>query len=297
MSENRESGPSVTGVLSNTNSFVQRASNVLSQNISDVEKEQLIRQMLESQVAGDGYTVPPQPSGEKVGNETQQANVGNCERKHREDRSRHREDRPRHCRNPRDERDEWRGHRGRHHKFGLRECNNNGVPDVTVSDIIEPFMQLQSPFIPSPFDIIERQHPIDRFMGRGRRFIGPFDLMEPTFFGTSRLQRDVGRMFNDQEFNELEQECKLEENKENEEESKHLKFTSKLVSIGPDGVKRSRVVNGVTKIGKDGKPITHKKMISSDESGKTITEVFADGTERTTKRPFIKGKDHDEDSD
>lgn len=295
MSENRESGPSVTGVLSNTNNFVQHATNVLSQNISDVEKEQLIRQLLESQVTGDGYTVPPQPSGEMVGNETQQANVGlkqHCENKPRDHRD-HRDHKDhRNRRNPRDERDEWRGYHGRHgrqHRFG-----NKNVQDVTVADIIEPFMQLQSPFFPTPFDIIERPNPIDHFMGRGRRFIGPFDLMEPTFFGTSRLQRDVGRMFNDQDMNELEQECKIDEN---DEESKHLKFTSKLVSIGQDGVKRSRVVNGVTKIGKDGKPVTHKKMISSDETGKTITEVFADGTERTTKRPFVKGKDHDEDSD
>ncbi len=69
------------------------------------------------------------------------------------------------------------------------------------------------------------------------------------------------------------------------------------MSIGSDGIKRTRVVNGVTKIGKDGKPMTHKKMISSDDTGKTITEVFADGTERTTKRPFIKGNEHEEDTD
>jgi hypothetical protein len=169
----------------------------------------------------------------------------------------------------------------------------NVIPNIIVSNIIKPFDTSFDTSFDIPFGISKRPLFEDTF-GRGRRFIGPFDLMEPGFFGTSRLQHDVGKMFNDQDLKELEQECKLDDTKE---ESKHLKFTSKLVSIGYDGVKRSRVVNGVTKIGKDGKPITHKKMISSDDTGKTITEVFADGTERTTKQPFIKGKEHDRDSD
>lgn len=244
-----ESRPSVTGVLPNTNNFVQRANDVLSQNISDVEKEQLLRQLLGSQVAGDSYTTPPQSKGDD----------GN---------------KPRHYRNPRDE---WRGRRNRHFEH------------IRARD---PFIQLQSPFIPAPFDILNEQSSLMNMstFGRpfGRRFIGQFDLMEPTFFGSSRLQNDVNKMFDDQD---------LEHEYNTEEASKHLKFTSKVMSIGPDGVKRTRVVNGVTKIGKDGKPMTHKKMISSDESGKTITEVFEDGTERTTKRPFIKGKDHMDDSD
>ena len=291
MSENRESGPSVTGVLPNTTSFVQRANDVLSQNISDVEKEQLLRQLLGGQVTGDNYTVPPieTPSGKQVGNENQQSNVG--KQHYRKD------GKPRHHRNPRDEHNEWKRPRGRHEgrhveRHGVtHDFFQHDVPNFTMREIMEPFNAIErsvfDPLISHPFDNL-----MQKPFGRGRRFIGPFDLMEPAFFGSSRLQHDVGRMFDDQHINELEQECKLDD-----EESKHLKFTSKLVSIGSDGIKRTRVVNGVTKIGKDGKPMTHKKMISSDDTGKTITEVFADGTERTTKRPFIKGNEHEEDTD
>jgi hypothetical protein len=296
MSENRESGPSVTGVLPNATSFVRRANDVLSQNITDAEKEQLLRQLLGSQVTGDSYTVPQQQVTEPVTFVEADAEHGG----HREQKPRHH--RPKHPRDEWSNRDEWsrwnnrghrghRGHRGREDPRGHKrdECQRN---DVTVSDIIDTFTSALS-----PLGLIER--PTNLFqpsLGRGRRFIGPFDLMEPSFFGTSRLQHDVSKMFDD-DFHEMEQECKLENENENEEElSKHLKFTSKLVSVGADGIKRSRVVNGVTKIGRDGKPVTHKKMISSDETGKTITEVFADGTERTTKRPFIKGKDSDDDN-
>lgn len=273
MSENRESGPSVTGALPNTNSFVQRANDVLSQNITDAEKEQLIRQLLGSQVTGDDCNVQHKPREHMRENPRHHGNRRNALGEHIHEKPRHRNNPRNGCVRP----NEYRQHHDNNHIIVQKQ---NIVSDI-MSDIIEPFMQIRRPYFECPF-------------GRERRFIGPFDLMEPDFFGSSRLQYDVGRMFDDQYLNELEQECKLDDT---EEKSKHLKFTSKLVSIGQDGVRRSRVVNGVTKIGKDGKQMTHKKMISSDDTGKTITEVFADGTERITKQPFVKCKENDRDSD
>lgn len=264
MSENRESRPSVTGVLSNKNSFVQRATDVLSQNISDAEKEQMIRKMLENQVTGDDYTVPTQSNTDKVGKEPELQNSDKYKYRHKK-------------------------YDNKKHKLEKELYKN-----VSAETIIDPFIESFQRFGIANNSIFENNlYPFG--YGRGRRFIGPFDLMEPRFFRTSRLQHDVEKMFYDKDLKELEQECKLD--LPEEEESKHLKFTSKLVSIGSDGIKRTRVVNGVTKMGKDGNPVTHKKMISSDNTGKTIKEVFADGTERTTKLPFIKGKDHVEDSD
>jgi hypothetical protein len=249
MSEIRESGLNATGVLSNEPSFVQRVNDVLSRNITDNEKEQLIRQMLTSQVSSDSYTVPQ--------------NRQDFMEKRRED----------------------HGRGVYKDKFPYRRSKRN------MFDVINEIDNFHQAILPSSsildtFDVVRPST-----FGRGRRFIGPFDLMDPVFFGSSRLQYDVDRMFDKEDL----QECKLEQSEETEEAPKHLKFTSKVVSIDSDGIKRTRVVNGCTKYGKDGKPTTHKKMISSDETGKTITEVFADGTERTTKRPFIKGKEEESD--
>lgn len=243
MSENRESGLNVTGAVPNTNVIQQIQDILLKNDMSSVEKEQMIRQLLGTQVASDSNTV-----------------------NHKQNKFQSKEK-----------------SENQYKKY----YNSNDITNDVRNDI-DSLVKFPS------FGLFENSFD-NFFFNRGRRFMGPFDLMEPSFFKSSRLQYDIEKMFDTRD---LDKECEFDEYVKNEitdQESSHLKYTSKIVSIDKNGVKRSRVVNGITKTGKDGKPFTHKKMISIDGSGKTVTEVFPDGTERTTKQPYIQSKKYDSD--
>lgn len=313
MSGNSESGLNVTGELSSAN-ILRQIQDVLNSTLSEVEKQECVRKLLGSQVTSDSHTVPQESATmADIGNELAQESVqtGRQYNNRRYRDRRYREDndyrRNRSRRNYRDERDE-KSRYGRHdrkrenlenrnHQGGQTESKYDSAQPVTESDIVNLFFPRTDPFRshfeqPPRSSFLEQaimpfRSPFSLPIGRGRMF----DLIEPSFFGNG-LRKEMEMMFNE---DGLDEECKIDEgNDQQGEYSKHLQFTSKVVSIGQDGVRRSRVVNSVTKLGKDGKPITHKKMISCDPSGKTIKEVFADGSERTTKCSYVKDqKDED----
>lgn len=300
MSENRESGLSATSELSNTNAL-QQIQVILNSNLNNVEKQAQIRKLLDNQVASDSYTGKSQTpnqmgvkTGQKHSEVKHQSNV------HEDNNKYYHPHHPKHQKKAFAEttRHEPTRHEPIRHEPNLPErLHSRENKRLAVNNAIQ-----NRPTFLEPFG-----HSFITPFGRGRRFIGPFDLMDPLFFGVSDMQRSIDRMFDnikleDFDQNETFENCENQTHQNDGEETenktecqKHLKFTSKVVSIGPDGIKRSRVVNGVTKVGKNGKPVTHKKMISCDESGKTITEVFADGSERTTKCPYIKGRDDEDD--
>lgn len=65
--------------------------------------------------------------------------------------------------------------------------------------------------------------------------------------------------------------------------SKHVKYYSSVTSYDQNGVKTTKTVSGVEDE-KDGQKSSHKKMITTDETGTTVREILPDGSKKVSKK-------------
>jgi hypothetical protein len=69
----------------------------------------------------------------------------------------------------------------------------------------------------------------------------------------------------------------------NHNSQSYIKYSSSVASYDENGNKKVKSVSEVKRT-KNGTQKIHKKMITQDENGVVIEEIFPDGTKRTTTR-------------